>query len=35
MHGSFLRGTELWIVMQFCSGGSCADLVRQGTMKLR
>lgn len=29
MHGSFLRGTELWIVMQFCSGGSCADLVRR------
>ncbi|KAL2917495.1 cyclin-dependent protein kinase [Polyrhizophydium stewartii] len=25
-YGSFIRGTELWIVMEFCSGGSCRDL---------
>lgn len=25
--GSWLRGTELWIVMEFLQGGSCGDLV--------
>ena len=29
-HGSYLRGSDLWIVMEFCSGGSCADLMRPG-----
>ena len=29
-HGSFLRGSDLWIVMEFCSGGSCSDLMRPG-----
>ncbi|KAL8939207.1 MAG: hypothetical protein Q9211_002848 [Gyalolechia sp. 1 TL-2023] len=29
-HGSFLRGSDLWIVMEFCSGGSCADLLKPG-----
>lgn len=26
-HGSWLKNTKLWIVMEFCGGGSCADLV--------
>lgn len=29
-HGSFLKGSHLWIVMEFCSGGSCSDLLRPG-----
>lgn len=29
-HGSFLKGSELWIIMEFCSGGSCADLLKPG-----
>lgn len=26
-HGSFLKGSHLWIIMEYCSGGSCSDLV--------
>lgn len=26
-HGSYLKGTGLWIIMEYCSGGSCSDLV--------
>lgn len=26
-HGSWLKGSKLWIVMEYCSGGSCSDLV--------
>lgn len=29
-YGSYLHGSDLWIVMEFCSGGSCADLMRPG-----
>lgn len=29
-HGSYLHGSDLWIVMEFCSGGSCADLLKPG-----
>ncbi|KAL8928660.1 MAG: hypothetical protein Q9172_000798 [Xanthocarpia lactea] len=29
-HGSFLRGSDLWIIMEYCSGGSCADLLKPG-----
>ncbi|KAI4699514.1 hypothetical protein J4E81_004538 [Alternaria sp. BMP 2799] len=29
-YGSFLAGSDLWIVMEFCSGGSCADLMKPG-----
>lgn len=29
-HGSFLKGSDLWIIMEFCSGGSCADLMKPG-----
>ncbi|KAL9101623.1 MAG: hypothetical protein Q9163_003142 [Psora crenata] len=29
-HGSFLKGSDLWIIMEFCAGGSCADLLKPG-----
>ena len=29
-HGSYLKGSDLWIIMEFCSGGSCADLMKPG-----
>lgn len=25
---SFMAGTQMWIVMEYCAGGSCADLIR-------
>lgn len=31
-HGAFLQGSDLWIVMEYCSGGSCADLMKPGTL---
>ncbi|KAI1408727.1 Pkinase-domain-containing protein [Hypoxylon sp. FL1857] len=31
-YGSYAKGAELWIVMEFCSGGSCADLMKPGTI---
>ena len=29
-HGSYLKGSDLWIVMEYCSGGSCGDLMKPG-----
>ena len=29
-HGSYLKDSDLWIIMEFCSGGSCADLLKPG-----
>ncbi|KAF3196586.1 putative protein serine/threonine kinase [Orbilia oligospora] len=29
-YGSYLKGSDLWIIMEFCSGGSCADLLKPG-----
>lgn len=29
-YGSFLKGSDLWIIMEFCSGGSCGDLMKPG-----
>jgi serine/threonine-protein kinase 24/25/MST4 len=31
-YGSYLHGSDLWIVMEFCSGGSCADLMKPGVI---
>lgn len=31
-HGSYLKGSKLWIVMEYCQGGSCADLLRAGVV---
>lgn len=31
--GSWLRGTELWIVMEYLSGGSCGDLLKPGVFR--
>ena len=30
---SFVRGTKLWIVMEYLGGGSCLDLLRPGAMQ--
>ncbi|OAP62344.1 hypothetical protein AYL99_04547 [Fonsecaea erecta] len=32
-HGSYLKGSDLWIIMEFCSGGSCSDLMRAGKIQ--
>jgi serine/threonine protein kinase len=29
-HGSYLKGSHLWIVMEYCSGGSCHGLLVPG-----
>ncbi|QDS67596.1 hypothetical protein FKW77_003788 [Venturia effusa] len=29
-YGSYLKGSDLWIVMEFCAGGSCGDLLKPG-----
>ena len=31
-HGSYLNGADLWIIMEYCGGGSCADLIESGTI---
>src|ERR1700760_3260555 len=31
-YGSFLKGSDLWIGMEFCAGGSCADLMKPGPL---
>ncbi len=32
---SFVRGTKLWIVMEYLGGGSCLDLLKPGAMEER
>lgn len=29
-YGSYLKGSDLWIIMEFCAGGSCGDLMKPG-----
>lgn len=29
-YGSYLHGTQLWIIMEYCGGGSCHDLIKTG-----
>jgi len=26
-YGSYIKGSQLWIIMELCQGGSCLDLV--------
>ncbi|KAI0323039.1 Pkinase-domain-containing protein [Amylostereum chailletii] len=32
-YGSYLKGAHLWIVMEYCSGGSCSDLMKPGVFR--
>lgn len=29
-YGLYVKGVELWIVMEFCFGGSCVDFMKFG-----
>ncbi|KAH9829279.1 serine/threonine-protein kinase 24 [Teratosphaeria destructans] len=31
-YGSYLKGSDLWIIMEFCSGGSCGDMLKPGNI---
>lgn len=31
-HGSYIKGSHLWIVMEYCAGGSCSDLIKPGPL---
>lgn len=32
-YGSYLKGSDLWIIMEYCSGGSCGDLLKPGVLQ--
>ncbi|KAI8816099.1 STE/STE20/YSK protein kinase [Fimicolochytrium jonesii] len=32
-HGSYIKNSSLWIVMEYCQGGSCLDLMRAGVFE--
>ncbi|KAL1919062.1 uncharacterized protein VTP21DRAFT_2443 [Calcarisporiella thermophila] len=32
-YGAYLKGSHLWIIMEYCSGGSCSDLMKAGTFR--
>lgn len=32
-HGSYLKGTKLWIIMEYLGGGSALDLMKAGTFE--
>jgi serine/threonine-protein kinase 24/25/MST4 len=34
-HGSFIFHNKLWIIMEFCGGGSCVDMVLDTDQKLK
>lgn len=34
-YDSFMDGSDLWIIMEYCAGGSCSDLVRTHTLQER
>ncbi|KAK4500040.1 hypothetical protein PRZ48_008226 [Zasmidium cellare] len=31
-YGSYLKGSDLWIIMEYCSGGSCGDMLKPGVI---
>lgn len=31
-YGSYLKGSDLWIIMEYCSGGSCGDMLKPGVL---
>jgi len=33
--GSYIKGSQLWIVMEYCGGASCADMVVYSVTRLR
>jgi serine/threonine protein kinase len=33
--GSFIKKSKLWIIMEYCQGGSCLDLLRAGVFEER
>ncbi|KAJ3066239.1 Serine/threonine-protein kinase 25 [Podochytrium sp. JEL0797] len=33
LYGSYIKDTSLWIVMEYCGGGSCLDLMRSGPLE--
>ncbi|KAI8614318.1 kinase-like domain-containing protein [Chytriomyces sp. MP71] len=32
-YGSYIKGAKLWIVMEYCGGGSCLDLMHAGVFQ--
>ncbi|TPX40874.1 hypothetical protein SeMB42_g05842 [Synchytrium endobioticum] len=32
-YGSYVKGSQLWIVMELCAGGSCLDLLKSGVFE--
>ncbi|WFD19518.1 non-specific serine/threonine protein kinase [Malassezia caprae] len=34
-YDSFVESSDLWIIMEYCAGGSCSDLVRAHTLQER
>lgn len=34
-YDSFVEASDLWIIMEYCAGGSCSDLVRAHTLQER
>ncbi|KAI9687434.1 MAG: putative protein serine/threonine kinase [Bogoriella megaspora] len=31
-YGSYLKGSDLWIIMEYCAGGSCGDMMKPGNI---